>query len=606
MIVNPVSGKVYVTNTSARNEVRFSGPGIFTPSTVRGHFVENNITVLNPVTRTATPHHLNPHIDYDSCCAPLPNEENELSLAIPQGMAITANGNTLYVAAMGSDKIGVYDTDALEDDMFWPDPAEQIEISGGGPTGILLDESRDRLYVMTRFDNSISIIDTDCGDEIQHLSMYNPEPASVTEGRRFLYDARLTSSHGDQACASCHVSGDLDHLGWDLGDPDGDLINSPGPFRVIFDPNSEIDFHPMKGPMTTQSLRGMANHGPMHWRGDRTGGNLEASAQPDEGSFDEMEAFRQFNAAFVLLNGRSEQLPAADMQAFADFALQLTYPPNPIRALDNSLTADQTAGKHLFDTKPATLGMACGFCHVLNPQGNAQYGVSRPGFFGTDGEYIGTEFPMTMKVPQLRNMYQKVGKFGMPENFLINPDDAMGFGDVGEQIRGFGYTHEGSMDSIARFISQLGFIADDVFNPLGFADSPEGLVERRQVEAFLLAFDSNMAPIVGQQITLRSNNSATVGPRINLLIARAAAGECDLVVHGYKSGDMHGYLYQDGKFKRDEAGKSSLTDATLRSQAQTSGQELTYTCTPPGSGVRAALDRDLDGTLDGDEDDDCG
>ena len=24
--------------------------------------------------------------------------------------------------------------------------------------------------------------------------------------------------------------------------------------------------------MTTQSLRGMANHGPMHWRGDRTGG----------------------------------------------------------------------------------------------------------------------------------------------------------------------------------------------------------------------------------------------------------------------------------------------------------------------------------------------
>ena len=33
----------------------------------------------------------------------------------------------------------------------------------------------------------------------------------------------------------------------------------------------------MKGPMTTQTLRGMANHGPMHWRGDRTGGNV-----PDE------------------------------------------------------------------------------------------------------------------------------------------------------------------------------------------------------------------------------------------------------------------------------------------------------------------------------------
>jgi hypothetical protein len=34
------------------------------------------------------------------------------------------------------------------------------------------------------------------------------------------------------------------------------------------------------------------------------------------------------------------------------------------------------------------------------------------------------------------------------------------------------------------------------------------------------------------------------------------------------------------------------------------GQELTYTCVPPGSGVRVALDRDLDGRFDGDEGDD--
>src|SRR5690606_14818982 len=37
MIVNPASGAVYVTNTDARNEVRFEGPGIFADSTVRGH-----------------------------------------------------------------------------------------------------------------------------------------------------------------------------------------------------------------------------------------------------------------------------------------------------------------------------------------------------------------------------------------------------------------------------------------------------------------------------------------------------------------------------------------------------------------------------------------
>jgi hypothetical protein len=42
--------------------------------------------------------------------------------------------------------------------------------------------------------------------------MHNPEPASLTDGRRFLYDARTTSAHRDSACASCHVFGDLDSL----------------------------------------------------------------------------------------------------------------------------------------------------------------------------------------------------------------------------------------------------------------------------------------------------------------------------------------------------------------------------------------------------------
>jgi hypothetical protein len=80
----------------------------------------------------------------------------------------------------------------------------------------------------------------------------------------------------------------------------------------------------MKGPMTTQSLRGLANHGPMHWRGDRTGaGPHGPSAQPDTGAFDEEAAFNAFNAAFMALNGRDAPIPDADMQAFTDFALQI-------------------------------------------------------------------------------------------------------------------------------------------------------------------------------------------------------------------------------------------------------------------------------------------
>src|SRR6185295_16688295 len=141
----------------------------------------------------------------------------------------------------------------------------------------------------------------------------------VVTGRRFLYDAAFSSSHGDSSCASCHVYGDLDSLAWDLGNPDGQVAVDPGPFAVpLLNPFTGrfVDpvVHPMKGPMTTQSLRGLANHGPMHWRGDRTGGNEAPSIQPDSGAFDERAAFRTFQAGFTNLLGRSTTIPVADME----------------------------------------------------------------------------------------------------------------------------------------------------------------------------------------------------------------------------------------------------------------------------------------------------
>ena len=48
MAVNPVNGKVYVTNTDANNLNRLAGPGIFAGKTVRGHLHESRITVLSP------------------------------------------------------------------------------------------------------------------------------------------------------------------------------------------------------------------------------------------------------------------------------------------------------------------------------------------------------------------------------------------------------------------------------------------------------------------------------------------------------------------------------------------------------------------------------
>ncbi|WP_437672265.1 beta-propeller fold lactonase family protein [Sorangium sp. So ce131] len=595
MVVNPVNKKIYVSNTDARNEERFEGAGLFAGHSVRGHLHESRITVLGPT--GVAPRHLNKHIDYSSCCAPVANAESARSLAQPLEMAVTSDGATLYVAALGSDKIGVFDTAALEDDTFVPSTANQIHVPGGGPTGLVLDERRKRLYVLTRFDNAISVINTRTRREVAHVPMHNPEPPSVVRGRRVLYDASLSSSHGDSSCASCHIFGDFDSLAWDLGNPDGSVLENPGPFCTeLF--GLDPSLHPMKGPMTTQSLRGMANHGPMHWRGDRTGGHDAPTSQPDSGVFDERAAFREFRASFVDLLGRDESISEEDMDAFTDFILQVTYPPSPIRALDDSLTPDQLAGRAFFGGPVSSiLGASCIGCHVVDPEANP--GASAPGFFGSDGGSANANESQVFKVPHLRNQYQKVGMFGMAESFVFPFGGSNAH--MGDQVRGFGFLHDGAVDTLFRFNSFSDFVQIPE-NPGGFPVGPEGDLLKHQVAAYMLALESNLKPIVGQQITLTSSNGAVAGPRIDLLVARADAGDCDLVVKGQSYGEEIGFLYTgNGLFAADRELEPWRSSAELRLLAGGSDGELTYTCVPPGSGERIGVDRDGDGARDGDE-----
>ncbi len=72
MAVNPASGAVYVSNTEARNDLRFEGPGTFTGTTLQGHLAESRVTVLggSGTTPSATPRYLNKHIDYSRAAAP--------------------------------------------------------------------------------------------------------------------------------------------------------------------------------------------------------------------------------------------------------------------------------------------------------------------------------------------------------------------------------------------------------------------------------------------------------------------------------------------------------------------------------------------------------
>src|SRR5262249_48372912 len=82
-------------------------------------------------------------------------------------------------------------------------------------------------------------------------------------------------------------------------------------------------------------------------------------------------------------------------------------------------------------------------------------------------------------------------------------------------------------------------------------------------------------------------------------IQRAAAGECDLIVKGTIAGEQRGSVrLASGQFRSDRASEALLTDAQVRALAATPGQELTYTCVPPGNGRRAGTGRDEDDCFD--------
>jgi len=556
-------GRIFVSNTEAFNEVRFEGSGRRGNSTVRGRIAESRISMISPTSGAVTAVHLNRHIDFN-----LPQgttvsaADKARSLSQPTAMVLNSSGDTLFTAAFGSAKVAALPTTALISGSYTSDVTRLIDVPAG-PAGLAINSAGSRLFVYSRIAHAISVIDVPNRTLLSTRSLFSPESIAIKEGRRFLYDATLSSANGTVSCASCHVFGDLDHLAWDLGNPDDRMQTNPNAYLPL-SPRTTPRFHPLKGPMTTQTLRGMKGNGPMHWRGDRTG----TSRAVVRGTTESLEeaAFKEFNSAFVALLGRETSLPADQMQAFTDFVMQLAMPPNPVRALDNSLTEQESAGRNFYMNFPSTLLGSCDNCHRLRPL---------EGQFGTNGlmTFEGGRITENFKIPQLRNMYTKVGMFG------FSGDNSAA---TGLQIRGFGFSHDGAVDTLENFLRDPVFIFP-----------PPADVTRRQVAAFVLAFDTNLLPIVGQQVTWRPGTSSAIEDRLSLLrnqaLIRTPRPSCDLIARITANGVAHSALLQlDGNW--------AFKDGSIRNEAQLKelasvAQPITFTCVPPGTGQRVALNR---------------
>jgi len=538
--VSPTDGRIAVSSTLGRNRFRFE------PRLI-GYLVETQASFISFSSGAISIRKLDLHINYD--VVPGTQAEADSAIGIPSGIAIAGDGSRTFVTSLATNKLAVLNT------FGGPSSTVLARIPTlAGPTGIVVDDARGQVYILGRFHNQIQTLATNDFHQVAIASIgMDPAPDAVINGRKFFYGGS-TSSHGDQACATCHIFGDVDGLSWDLGNPHGGFVPPPVPNPLGLD-----GADPMKGPMATQSLRGMTNTEPLHWRGDRA----DISA---------------FKPAFSSLMGRATALPDSEMQAFADFVMPLAYPPNPHRYLDRTLPdapsgqGSAQRGETFFLNTPVQGSLRCNDCHTASSFGP---GTNR---LMVSNDSIGEV--QDLKVPQLRNLYKKTGF-----------NDSIGV----VNRRGFGFGHEGAFGTLFSFLQQPRF---DFGSPPSVADD-----HRRDVEAYLRCFDTGMAPAVGFQITFdgTNNTDATEVARMDTLQGQAALDYCDLIAKGRVNGIARGWEYLGGgMWKPDLAAAANISSADLRALGD-AGSEVTVTGVPKGSGHRMGVDRDRDGYLDGDE-----
>ncbi|HET6408157.1 MAG TPA: beta-propeller fold lactonase family protein [Chthoniobacteraceae bacterium] len=544
--VQPGTGDLWIPNTEALNVTRFE-------PVLRGHFVDNRVTKILVSAASAWPYDLNAGISY----AILPNPDaQEIALAQPTSAVFAPDGADLWVTAFGSDRIAKIGTDGVVKERV---DVRTPPVGGGdngsrkmrGPRGLVWNAAGTWIYVLNKLSNTVSVVDPAELEVISEVSVggYDPMPAAIKEGRGFLFDARL-SGNGTMSCASCHIDADLDGIAWDLGDPGGSMITVMGTNAAAHQTTPIArEIHPMKGPLTTQTLRGMQAGAPFHWRGDRP-------------------TLQSFNPTFDKLMAGS-QIATADINAMSNYLLTLRHHPNPNRNLNNSLPTsfsggNPIAGKTLFDDH---IKSHCITCHAGAQGSNNNL-----------DDFRLTDSRDQVKTPPIRTVYQRI--------FHNRTAGA-------QSISGYGLNRDGTIP--ANFLPTVHFYDLDML---------ETATEFADVKAYVLCFDTGTPQSSSFARTVTASNMAQSAVIADMSVLESQAGLSlnDLVVQGLAGGRQRSFFYNRTtlRYVSDKAGEAALTRNQLLALLGPN-DAVTFGGTLIGQGLRRGGDRDRNGTLDGDE-----
>ncbi len=364
-------GRVYVTNTDARNQL----DGL---AALDNRMFDNRLAILDcSAAGCGEP----THVDL---------EANALGTKVPTpyGIAVSGDGVTLVASVAGSDgkpstapgtPPGQGDLPGLVTLDADGNVLGAVQ-TGAIPQGLALASDASGAasvaYVLNTVESTLSLVDvSDPAAPAVTATIpvgSDPTPAVVRQGRIAFSTARASTS-GTFSCESCHPNGNMDQLLWTIN-------TTVGPDDGI-DPNGEL-----AEPRTTMPIRGLRDTLPLHWDGtlgDPFGGPNGATGlgvDLDPNCTDEQSCFRHLaNASLngvmcrktgegcptgVATSDEGALLPGAltdsDRDALATFMGSVSYPPSPRRRPSDVLSAQANLGVQDFFTDEDAAGVGTG------------------------------------------------------------------------------------------------------------------------------------------------------------------------------------------------------------------------------------------------------
>ena len=551
---NPATSRYWVLGVEAFNAAQSTEPAH------RGRFAENRVAIA---TAAASPFTVTTTVSLDG-----PPENPPLTLtpgtanpdkpaSFPFGLAFHPDGGA-FVSSSTGDVVRVLDSVGGS--------VRNLELPDGAiPRSLLLSPENDTLYVYAWGTNRIYGYDVGTllagGGSADPISIHDlgvdPAPAAVARGRRIWYDADNSSDDfaqppvaGKVSCNTCHPRGGMDLLGWELSDPPLDR----------------------KDLMVTQSLLGIEDTFPYHWRGERS--------------------LSDFNGAFRNLLGGTE-LDADDLADFEAFVFSLQNPANPRQHLDRVLddngsvvstdgsTGSAIEGQTTFRTVPDSLvgfqPATCAACHGLESGTNGIITSDTLSRLTTNNH---------LDVAHLRQLEHKFS-----QRQYLTP--------LGNRPRGgFGFTQDGNDNDILDFLNPVFF----------FAGLPGQTQLRVDAASFVMQFDQGIAPRAHHAILYDIDTPPeAVNEVTQVMVAQANAGHIDLVTVGHFTSiggpavpfamwfdsDPQAQVFRTAE--ANNPGGFTATVAALEGLRQSGLVRLLVLGVPPGNGYRFAVDPDDDG-----------